>query len=205
MATQCSQIESFFHIRTFSLNQTIFVFYFPTLHFASYLVFKREIILTLFPFFSLFFPFSPRSLSKSQFFFVRYLHISRPSFFFYLLYPFFVSIIRWKARNRIANFENSFPLEGGAFFPSERCKGFLQNYFEKFKNQCTIEKLFILALQPTFAFIRSFILKVSILSNHFQIFLEIEKKTLAQQSCARKAGFLYLLKQQFSFSLKHKY
>ncbi len=34
---------------------------------------------------------------------------------------------------------------------------------------------------------------------------EIEIKTLAQQSCARKAGFLYLLKQQFSFSLKHKY
>ncbi len=32
-----------------------------------------------------------------------------------------------------------------------------------------------------------------------------KKKTLAQQSCARKAGFLYLLKQQFSFSLKHKY
>ncbi len=31
------------------------------------------------------------------------------------------------------------------------------------------------------------------------------QKTLAQQSCARKAGFLYLLKQQFSFSLKHKY
>ncbi len=33
------------------------------------------------------------------------------------------------------------------------------------------------------------------------------KKTLAQQSCccARKAGFLYLLKQQFSLSQKHKY
>ncbi len=31
------------------------------------------------------------------------------------------------------------------------------------------------------------------------------RKTLAQQSYARKAGFLYLLKQQFSFSLKHKY
>ncbi len=31
------------------------------------------------------------------------------------------------------------------------------------------------------------------------------KKTLAQLCCARKAGFLYLLKQQFSFSLKHKY
>ncbi len=34
---------------------------------------------------------------------------------------------------------------------------------------------------------------------------EQKGKTPAQQSCARKAGFLYLLKQQFSFSLKHKY
>ncbi len=33
----------------------------------------------------------------------------------------------------------------------------------------------------------------------------LQKKTLAQQSCIRKAGFLYLLKQQFSFSLKYKY
>ncbi len=31
------------------------------------------------------------------------------------------------------------------------------------------------------------------------------KKKLVQQSCARKAGFLYLFKQQFSFSLKYKY
>ncbi len=31
------------------------------------------------------------------------------------------------------------------------------------------------------------------------------KKTPAQQSWPRKAGFLYLLKQQFSFSLEHKY
>ncbi len=31
------------------------------------------------------------------------------------------------------------------------------------------------------------------------------QKTLAQQSCARKPGFLYLLKQQFSFIVKHKY
>ncbi len=34
---------------------------------------------------------------------------------------------------------------------------------------------------------------------------ENKLKTLAQQSCATKAGFIYLLKQQFSFSLKYKY
>ncbi len=40
---------------------------------------------------------------------------------------------------------------------------------------------------------------------HKIVFQWGKKKPLAQQSCARKAGFLYLLKQQFSFSLKHKY
>ncbi len=34
---------------------------------------------------------------------------------------------------------------------------------------------------------------------------KLKQKTPAQQSCAGKAGFLYLLKQQFPFSLKHKY
>ncbi len=45
--------------------------------------------------------------------------------------------------------------------------------------------------------------------SYFQNLLDYSKynfqKILAQQSCARKAGFLYLLKQQFSFSVKHKY
>ncbi len=40
---------------------------------------------------------------------------------------------------------------------------------------------------------------------HFIKVILDKKKSLAQQSCARKAGFLFLLKQQFSFSLKHKY
>ncbi len=48
-----------------------------------------------------------------------------------------------------------------------------------------------------------YFLKNGISSNGSESSPPPQEKKLVQQSCARKAGFLYLLKQQFSF--KHKY